>query len=66
MTIIVRCREDKLYQYKLATANFTQYGVEVTDREEAEHFFPYANMIHMTMRQDGKGSGDIPSGARSF
>lgn len=54
MYLIIRCREDKLYQYKMATAVFTDHGLEVTDREDAMHFFPYQNLIHATMRDDSQ------------
>lgn len=52
MMIQIRCREEKLYQFSLASASFLSHGFEVIDREETTHYFPYDNLIHVSMKKD--------------
>lgn len=52
MTVQIRCREDRNYKFVFATPKMEEHGLAVLDREDTEHFFPFENLIHVSMKHD--------------
>lgn len=54
MKIVIRCTEDRMYKYVFAKVNFDPAigSFVVEDRNNEQHYFPSANVIHIQASKD--------------